>query len=248
MEEKFSLAASDAKQIYGVLHHPNRTSSTLVLLVHGLTGHMNEFLHIHYARYQAALGVAVIRFNQYDDQAGARRFHESTISLHVTDTRTVMAFARERGYKNVVLVGHSLGAPVAITACDPQTAGLLLWDPTTAPALRVREWETRDRERNIAYLDWEKRIILGEAWLADARSFPDPFARIAECEIPVKIIAAEQGGHLEHCRLYREALGRAHQYVVVPGAGHVFADEGAAERLALETASWVSGIESSKCT
>jgi len=103
METSFTLPTPDGKRIYGVLHS-NQELDTAIILAHGLTGHMNEFLHITFARSIMKTGMAVLRFNQYDDSDGARRFHETTIRLHVADTKCVMQYARALGFKKLVLI------------------------------------------------------------------------------------------------------------------------------------------------
>jgi pimeloyl-ACP methyl ester carboxylesterase len=240
METPFSIPTVDGKRIYGAMHVPALKTSSIAILVHGLTGHMDEYLHLTFARSSATRPFAVARFNQYDDRDGARRFYDSTISLHVADTKAVMKYLQSLGYEKLALIGHSLGAPVAIAAVDTDTRALVLWDPTSSPAERVRDWETRDPKHHIAYLDWQMRVILGEKWLEDAKTFPDSYAQLSQLKLPVKIIAAEVGGKLAYGQRYRAALGRDHAFAVVPNAGHTFVEEGAIEGLIAETSGWLN--------
>jgi hypothetical protein len=240
MEKSFSIPAIDGKQIYGVLHVPSQPTTAAVIIVHGLTGNMNEYLHLTFARSCVRQGIAVIRFNQYDDRPGARRLHDSTISLHVADTKSIISYAKSGGLSNLALIGHSLGGPVSIAACTSDIKALLLWDPTASPRERILDWETFDREHNLAYLDWQMRIILGKEWIEDARTFPDSFNQIAKLNIPIKIVRAELGGKLDYCKRYSAAINREHDFVLIPNADHVFAQEGAIDRLLIESTQWLS--------
>ena len=242
METSFTIPTPDGQKIYGVLHSPKLPTTAAVILVHGLTGQMHEFLHLTFARYLVNSGIAVLRFNQYGDLEGARRFHETTIGLHVADTQTVLRYARTLGFSKLALIGHSLGAPVAIAAVDSQVQALVLWDPTASPAERIKEWCTFDQKHQLSYLDWEMRIILGEDWIQDAKTFPDSFQQLSQLRLPVKIIAAELGGKLHHCERYRTALARKHDFAIVPKAGHTFVEEGAIEGLSKETAEWLEVV------
>lgn len=239
METAVKIPTSDGKVLFGVLHEPSVRSPHCAILVHGLTGHMDEFLHLTFARYLANRGMAVLRFNQYDDLEGARRFHETTIRLHVADTKQVMAYARGRGFESLALVGHSLGAPVSIASVDAETRALVLWDPAESPAERIRQWNTVDKERNISYLDWRVRILLGPGWIEDAMTFPDPYEQLSRLSVPVKILAAELGGLIAEGQRYRAARGGAAALTIVPKAGHCFCEEGAIEHLSVETADWL---------
>jgi len=219
----------------------------MVVLVHGLTGDMEEYIHVRLARLLNEEGFSVIRFNQYGDQPRARRFHNSTIRQHVSDTREVLAYAIKEGYSTIVLAGHSLGSPVAIAAADAPVKGLILIDPTGRPTDRIKDWHTYDAEHKISYLNWSRRIILGEGWIEDAKSFPDSYLQFANVACPVQIIAAERAEQMEYCKRYREAHPRHPVIQVVPNATHCFSEEGTTEALCSTISSWiVSNIEDAR--
>ena len=242
MEHPFSIAAPGGYQVYGVYHESESLSDYAVVQIHGLTGDMGSYSQLTMARFFALHGVPVFRFNQYSDLDGARKFHETTIRGHVEDTRLVIDHALSRGFTGVVLVGHSLGAVVAITAIDERVKGLLLWEPSGPPAERICEWETRDENGRYSYLDWRTRIILGEGWIADAKCFPDPVVRFADLSVPVKIIAGDRGGVLPHCQRYLDAATQRPEYVVLTNCGHDFLEEGAIEQLGSESLAWMKGV------
>lgn len=81
MEKAFVLTTSDDAEIHGVLHPSSNKSRPMVVLVHGLTGHMDEYIHLRLARLLNGEGYSVIRFNQYGDEPRARKFHTSTMAL-----------------------------------------------------------------------------------------------------------------------------------------------------------------------
>lgn len=239
MEHPYSVAAPGGYQVYGVYHESDAPSDYAVVQIHGLTGDMGSYSQLTMARFFARHGVPVFRFNQYSDLIGARKFHETTIRGHVEDTRLVIEYAFTKGFKGVVLVGHSLGAVVAITAVDEHVRGLLLWEPAGPPAERICEWETRDISGTYSYLDWRTRVVLGEGWIADAKNFPDPALRLSSLSLPVKIIAGEHGGVHPYCVRYRDAAVHMPEYVVLKDCGHVFLEEGAIEQLGSESLSWL---------
>lgn len=153
-----------------------------------------------------------------------------------------MQYARALGFKKLVLVGHSLGAPVAIFAADSETNGLVLWDPSDAPTEKIQQWNTFDEMLQISYLDWDKRILLGEDWINDAKSFTDPFEQLRTLTLPVKVIAAEHGGLIPTCERYCRVLAGQHEVSVIPRAGHNFVEEGSIELLTTETETWLRQI------
>jgi pimeloyl-ACP methyl ester carboxylesterase len=161
---------------------------------------------------------------------------------HVEDTVEVIAFARKLGFEKIALIGHSLGAPIAIEASKNIVQALVLWDPTGAPSERIREWETKDSSGSCSYIDWGMRIILGEDWIESAKTFPDPFETLSRLTIPVKIIAAENGGMIDYAERYLLRLPESSDLTIISGAGHIFSEFDAAESLARTTTDWLGSV------
>ena len=247
MEQAFVINTSDDAEIHGYLHRASDQSRPIVVLVHGLTGHMDEYIHVRLGRLLSKEGFSVIRFNQYGDEPRARKFHDSTISKHVSDTKDVIAYAIKEGYSTIVLAGHSLGSPVAIAATGESVSGLILIDPTGRPADRIKDWQTYDAEYNVSYLDWSRRIILGERWIEDAISFPDSYLQFASITCPVQIIAAERADQMKYCERYREVHPVHPVIEVVPNATHCFPEEGATEGLGSMISKWITSSLNGDC-
>jgi pimeloyl-ACP methyl ester carboxylesterase len=247
MERAFIINTSDSAEIHGFLHPASSKARPMVVLVHGLTGHMEEYIHVRLSRLLNEQGFSVIRFNQYGDEPRARKFHNSTIRQHVSDTRDVLAYAIKEGYSTIVLAGHSLGSPVAIAAADASVKGLILIDPTGRLTDRIKDWQTYDPEHKISDLNWSRRIILGERWIEDAKSFSDSYLQFAKVACPVQIIAAERAEQMQYCERYREAHPEHPVIQVVPNATHCFPEEGATEELCSTISRWIGSNVEGAC-
>ena len=238
-ETSFAIPVADGKLIYGISHNPTQKTSSAVVLVHGLTGHMNEYLHLMMAKDLTCRGHAVFRFNQYGDEKDARRFHETTISLHVSDTVSVVDYVERQGYSNITLIGHSLGSPVAIAATDARVGALILLDPTGPPKIRIKSWQVYDEQHAISYLDWTLRIILGEGWVEDAKNFPDSYDQFSKVSCKVKIIAAERAEQMVYCERYNQVHPSRPEILIIPGASHCFTEEGTIENVCAAIGEWL---------
>jgi pimeloyl-ACP methyl ester carboxylesterase len=244
IEEPFSITSPDGKQICGFLHTPNRSTKIALILVHGLTGHMSEYIHIMLAKQLCSEGFAAIRFDQYGDGDNQRRFHTATISLHVSDTKSVIEYARSLGFEKIILAGHSLGSPISVMAIDSRISGLVLIDPSGDPKQRIRDWETAVPEIGLSFLDWRIRIILGEEWIKDAKTAPDPYDLFSKVTCPVLVIAAERADQMQYCLRYHAARPATPETVIIAGASHCFTEQGTVEALGDTLACWLgSNVE-----
>lgn len=243
METPFRISTADGKEIFGYHHTASDSIGAVLILVHGLTGSMNQYLHITAARWLEKFGVNVIRFSQYHDDGAARRFHQTTISMHVADTRVVIKHAQSLGYKKIFLAGHSLGGPVAIAAAchmpHNTIAGLLLWDPTFTPSTRIEKWENRDAGGGPAFLELSFRVILGDEWIVDAKHFPNSYEQLESLNIPLCVVAAENGGLIEASELYRKAARGICEFYTIRGSTHSFPEVNASEMVAEITRAFI---------
>lgn len=242
VDTQFIIPTEDGKRIYGFVNSPSRPTKSAIILVHGLTGHMDEYIHLMLSRQLISDNYTVLRFNQYGDGDAARVFHETSISVHVADTKRVVSYAQSLGYSEIVLAGHSLGGPVAIAATDDLVKGLILIDPAGHPKQRLQDWQTYDQQLKASYINWSMRIILGEQWIEDAKGSPDPFEQFAKVNCPVQIIAAELAEHMEYCKKYQNTHPDKPEIELIPGADHCFTAQGAVEGLGAAINSWLVGL------
>jgi hypothetical protein len=106
---------------------------------------------------------------------------------------------------------------------------------------RIKDWQTYDSECKISYLDWSRRIILGERWIDDAKSFPDSYQQFASVACPVQIIAAQKADQMKFCERYREVHPEHPDIQVIPNATHCFPEVGTVEALASLMMEWMAG-------
>jgi pimeloyl-ACP methyl ester carboxylesterase len=239
VEQPFTLTSSDGKDICGFVHTPTRATTVAVVLVHGLTGHMSEYIHCMLAKQLCSAGFAVVRFDQYGNGENQRRFHTSTISLHVSDTKRVIEHSRSLGFEKIVLAGHSLGSPVAVMAMDVGVAGLILIDPTGDPKQRIKDWEVQDPELGFSFLDWRMRIVLGKEWIEDAKRALDPYTLFSKVTCPALVVAAECAEQMPYCVRYLAARPATPETVIIPGASHCFTEQGTVEALGDALVEWI---------
>ncbi len=235
-EEQVGLYVDDDKVLYG--KYSPRPGAPLVVLVHGLTGHMDEALHYNAARRLEAEGFAVLRFNLYGAQLDTRRLTDCTTRKHARDLDVVIRQLSNRlpGVP-VAVIGHSLGGLTALLATEPYDA-LVLWDASHTAALgplRDLEYVTE-----LGLYRWRQRIdhLLNPAMVDELRTL-DSDALVAAHTTPVLVAAADEPGRPEVGRRYAELAGGPATFVLVSGADHSFAQDETASVLLDATVAWL---------
>jgi len=156
------LQTPDGVYLDGVLAEPARRTGTALVWVHGLGSAFasgQPLMRELSARLTRA-GIGYFKFNtRGHDVVGGRgralagaafeRFRDC-----VVDLRTVIAFAQRRGFKRIVLAGHSTGANKALyyaaTTADRRVAGLILLGPISDIAGEAKRIGRRELGRRVA--------------------------------------------------------------------------------------------------
>jgi len=102
---------------------------SVLLFIHGLGGSKDELLPYEIARHFSP-SWAVLRFDLYDWSRGTRDLIDCTLATHAADTEKVIAWARQQGFTNIFLIGHSYGGLTALMVGRQDVAGVVLLDPT----------------------------------------------------------------------------------------------------------------------
>ncbi|MEX1111859.1 MAG: alpha/beta fold hydrolase [Candidatus Andersenbacteria bacterium] len=242
MEKQFKLKTSDSHIIYGTLNTGASKSNSLVIFVHGLTGNSNEHIFYNAAHFFPQNGFDVVRFDLYSGDEGGRALSNCTVRIHAMDLETVFSSFKQ-DYKNIHIVGHSLGAPTIVLADISEACSIVFWDPSDMLGLKdIVEGQERplkqDKPSNNYIVDWGVEYLLGESMAQEFKTLrPTEVAK--KIQIPTKIIAAE-GGNPRGSQEYFDCMNGLKELVVIKGAGHTFDEEGVEDQLFEETLKWVS--------
>jgi pimeloyl-ACP methyl ester carboxylesterase len=174
------LSTRDGVWLDGVVAEPRRRRSTALVWVHGLGSVFSSgqpLIQALSTRLNRA-GVGYFKFNTrgHDVVAGrGRRLAGAAFERFadsVFDLRTVIDFVRRRGYRSVVLAGHSTGANkvlyYAAKARDRRVAGLILLGPISDIAGEAKRLGPRELRRRVALAERlarrDPRALVPRAW------------------------------------------------------------------------------------
>ena len=242
MEKAVNLKSKDGYTIYGVLNTSPKTSDTLLILVHGLTGDLTGHIFYNAARFFPKEQIDTYRFNLYDGRKGGRTLVDSSVRTHAEDLNAVLTRYRKE-YRHIAVVGHSLGGPSVITADTSRIDSIILWDPTSMPSKKdVSEGmknPIRFNKSLDAYIaEWNFSFLMGKEMMEEYDTLK-PVQKIKHVHAPIKIICAQKFGNAKPGKDYFKEIQSPKEYMVINGATHCFDEEGTEEVLFEETLSWV---------
>lgn len=241
MERALNYKTQDGHTIYGVLNTGKKASKSLIVFVHGLTGHKNEHIFYNAAHFFPAKGFDTYRFDLYNGDKGGRTLSDCTVQTHAADLSTVLAQLRKK-YRNIHVVGHSLGGPTIVLADLTAVKSVILWDPSDMLGLQdIIEGQERKLKQNkvsgVYIVDWGSEYLLGKGMAEDFKNLR-PATLAGTINKPLKIIGAEKGNP-RACKTYMKYANEPKAVVIIKGAGHTFDEEGKEGELLKETLIWV---------
>jgi len=239
MEKYLKIKTSDGKSIYGTLNtgkagmRKPSSPNSLIIFVHGFTGHMNEHFLYNSAHFFPERGFDTFRFNLYSFENDSRKLIDCTISDHINDLNTVIDYFIKK-YKKIYAIGHSLGGLVVIHSRHPALKALVLWEPSQ---------EAKDMCKGFKYVkeidsyvdSSNVDIVVGKNFVNNANTLSPIKDVLQTLTIPIKIIGAELEGAKIAKNLYFANANSPKELCVIKGSGHTFDEGDSEEELFAET-------------
>jgi dienelactone hydrolase len=245
-ESSWSIRTDDGATIYGLSNNAETARADqhsarkrAVVIVHGLGGDVNEYLHKTAAHFFARHGYDVFRVSLYGEEDGARRLRDCTLQTQAADLRAVIQ-QKTAGYDDVFATGHSYGGPTVMLANAENLRAVSLWDPSfDLPRL----WSLLPaRQENGFWIEGRGvEILLGHAMMEEVAYYDRAhcLAIAAAAHFPVQVI------HAEHCvynapdEISWHSAGHAeNERHLVMGADHCFVNADTAQDVLAHSLNW----------
>src|SRR5437870_8133805 len=157
------LRTRDGVWLDGVIADPSRRRRRAALIwVHGLGSAFSSAQPLirEMSTRLTAAGIGYFKFNNRGHDVVARRGKQLTgaaferFGQSVEDIRAMVTLARARGYRRVILAGHSTGANkvlhYAARARDRRVSGIVLLGPISDAAAEAKRVGARELRRRVA--------------------------------------------------------------------------------------------------
>jgi hypothetical protein len=240
MEKIVSLKTNDGKKLRCITNISSKENKSVVVFIHGLTGHPNEHTFYNAAQTFPKKGVDVFRPALYWWDDGNRMLHECGLKTHSEDLNRVLRYLKPK-YEHIHLVGHSCGSPTILGSNFKAASTITLWDPSylkngikkhlkEVSVGKKQYWLSEDQ---IGYL-LSKRFVDEWEWFDGVNELEI----VKNIEVPLHVITAGKGG-LKGAKSYSEISAGPAKYTEIKGATHCFDEAGAEKELLKETLAWI---------
>jgi dienelactone hydrolase len=235
METIIKIPTTDGHTIYGTLNSTTKKDK-LIIFVHGLAG--SQYEH-HYFNAPSFFNKAfdTFRFDFYPSEYPGRSLSECSITSHAKDLQTVIKhFAKK--YKNIFLVGHSMGCATILQTNIDTVTKIVLWEPP-------KGMKTLKEER-CAYIPSLNKYILSVGMdILISKEMVDEWKKLCDTKkqmmnnitVPCKFIFAGNSTNWNVWKPFVEDT--KHTHIIIAGASHCFYEEGTEQLLFKETLSFL---------
>lgn len=237
----------------GMIHQPGRSGSRAaervpgVVFFHGFTGDRMEshWMFVKCARALAHAGVASLRFDFYGSGESEGDFREMTLRGQISDARAAVDYLRrQKGIdpKRLGLLGLSMGGTVAAAlAAKVRARAVVLWSALahTAHLRTLALTSVKPIPGSGGAVEYDAREI-SPRFLDDALKV-HPVRSLARFKGPTLIIQPEKDASvpLSHAQdFYQAAAATGKEFVLIPGADHVFSSVSWEREVIARTVEW----------
>jgi esterase/lipase len=128
--EKITFKNQDGLNLIGMLHvSSDGSKSKAVIIAHGFTSNKDRERHIKLSNTLSENGITAFRI----DFGGSGESDDRglTVKGQVGDLHSAVSYLQKEGYKNIGVLGESLGGLTALIAFNEDIKAMVLWAPVT---------------------------------------------------------------------------------------------------------------------
>jgi alpha-beta hydrolase superfamily lysophospholipase len=210
-------------------HDAGPQAHTLVVIGHGVTGNKDRPWDLALANTLAENGFHALRFSFAGNGDSQGDFRDCTISKELSDLDAVLNAALAAGHTNIAYAGHSMGGAVGVLAAavDPRIQYLISLAGMVHTA-KFAQTEFSDATPDQGFMWEDEDCPLSSTFINDMNAIDSVLHHAPDIHVPWLLVhgTTDDVVPIEESREIFSLANEPKKFVELPGAGHVFADDG----------------------
>lgn len=238
----------EGKHISTILSVPDRSEQPIVILVHGGPGGTKDGPSDLFAKMSERLaqsGIASIRFDFLGAGNSDGDYVDMTIAHQVSEYTQVLEYVKAQGFRNIGLVGESLGATIALSGFSTDIKALaLLWPAIYLmdTSLKVYLSDSAQEELRLRGYLLEDDIKVGKAFIEEFQGLNNVESHLRRVAVPTLLIHGDSDSEVPHHQTEKaySLLPEPKKKIIVPGGDHCLRKPEEQDLVIAETVKWFS--------
>jgi len=226
--DKVHFTNIDGESLTGIFDDPKKPTDTCIIVCHGFASSKDFKLIWHISDAIAQSGLCSFRFDFSGCGESEGEFRDSSYVKQKHDLHSAIDFVMKKGYKKIVLVGHSMGGAVSLMTAANDKRVIAVVD-LAAPSHPERDFV---KKFNVAqHKDMEHyHFILGSKKYTLSKRFVEDISEakidkaVKSLKIPLLFVHGTEDsvvGHDQSQHLFEISSGKK-KIEIIQGANHLF--------------------------
>ena len=229
--ERVQYPNSAGLRLSGLLYS-NKPAGTVIVVCHGFTGSKEGGGRaLIMAEELGAMGYATLLFDFSGCGESEGDFADVTLTRHIGDVGTTVAYCRELGFERILTLGRSFGGTAAICLgrAGGEVSGVCTWAaPGDLQALFTRlRVQIKDNTNSYDLLklsEDEETLRIKKGFLLDLDNYNvfDRAGLITPCPLMIIHSAMDEVVQEKNARLIYQSAGEPKEIAIINGGDHQF--------------------------
>lgn len=219
MEERINFKNARGLNLAGILY-PSENKK-IIILVHGWCSNKDRKRFLKLANKLHDEGFGFLRFDQ--SSSGESEGDEVTVENLIDDVKSAIEFVKSGGYKEIGLIGESLGGLTTLSILDDSIKARILFAPVTASKTTdLEEYEGLMKDKGYFMKEKDGNKFKIPKKYLEERKAVNQKELLSKIKIPILILHGDNDDKvpLETSQEAIKFLPKGSKLEVIKGAGH----------------------------
>lgn len=246
MERPVHFKNPQGEQLTGTLHLPDTATDRGIVLAHCFTCSRHTGILRQLGHDFAEAGFMALRFDFSGNGQSEGEFAQSTYTKQISEMKIACDFISSRGTSRIGLVGHSMGAVIALLAAvEMKSAKAVCTIAGRLSGMNAMRFLNKDQQGKldqtgqVVFSSRGRQLMLTQDFFSDAGRFDLP-ALVSRLKIPLLIVHGDRDEIIPVDEAYsaHEPNSEKTDMAIISGADHMFSNKNHRESVSRQIVTW----------